>query len=593
MALLFDIETDGLDATKVHCLVIKNTTTGHVQSFTGDSIIDGVWLLTAMNTEGGETLVAHNGIKFDIPVLQKLYPFFTINESRVLDTLVMSRLIYADLSVLDEKFLLQKIIEGKQYKSHALAAWGCRLGVQKGDYTGGWEVFSQEMLDYCIQDVEVLHALYDKLVSKSYSPRAIELEHKVAWIIAKQERHGFLVDQPKAQALHAQLVEHKLKLEGELKLAFPPMSLKDGKPALYKRDNPAKGIKAHVPFQKYKVTEFNPGSRDHIYYWLKDKYDWKPTEHTPEGKPKVDETVLSKLEYPEAKLLGEYLMVTKRLGQVAEGDQAWLKQLGKDGRLHGGVITNGAVTGRATHSNPNMAQVPANRAPYGHACRELFTVPDGRLLVGADLSGLELRCLAHYMAKYDSGEYGKVLLEGDIHTSNQQAAGLTTRDQAKTFIYAFLYGAGAAKIGSIVGKGADAGARLKKRFLNKTPALSKLVEAVSKASERGYLVGLDGRKLHIRSTHAALNTLLQSAGALIAKQALIEFDTMVSTKGWNDRVQQVAWIHDEVQIETDEDIADEVGQMAVRAFELAGESFGFRCPITGEYRTGRNWAETH
>jgi DNA polymerase I-like protein with 3'-5' exonuclease and polymerase domains len=307
----------------------------------------------------------------------------------------------------------------------------------------------------------------------------------------------------------------------------------------------------------------------------------------------VDETVLASLEYPEAKLLAEYLMVTKRLGQLAEGDQAWLKQVKNDGRIHGGVITNGAVTGRATHSNPNVAQVPANRAPYGRDCRALFRAEEGKVLVGADLSGLELRCLAHYMARFDGGLYSRALLEGDIHTTNQEAAELATRDQAKTFIYAFLYGAGSAKIGSIVGKGAGAGANLKKRFLAQTPALAKLVTQVQLSAEKGYLIGLDGRRLHIRSTHAALNTLLQSAGALIAKEALCQFSSLVSTKGWNHRVQQVAWIHDEVQIETDKEIADEVGQMAVRAFELAGEAFGFRVPITGEYRIGSTWAETH
>jgi DNA polymerase I-like protein with 3'-5' exonuclease and polymerase domains len=286
-------------------------------------------------------------------------------------------------------------------------------------------------------------------------------------------------------------------------------------------------------------------------------------------------------------------MVQKRIGQLAEGDQAWLKKVGNDDRIHGSVITNGAVTGRATHSNPNMAQVPSVSAPFGTECRTLFHVPQGKSLVGADLSGLELRCLAHYMAKWDGGSYGRTLLEGDIHTVNQNAAGLPTRNQAKTFIYGFLYGAGAAKIGSIVGKGAAEGQRLKSRFLKQLPALAKLVEAVQYASNRGYLLGLDGRKLFVRSSHAALNTLLQSAGALIAKQSLVEFDRLVLERGWSDKVKLVAWIHDEIQVETDEDIAEEVGTLAVRAFELAGTYFGFRIPITGEFRVGRNWAETH
>ena len=593
MALLFDLECNGLNPDKVHCLVIKDTQSGVVRTYIGDAITDGVFYLSCQNVENQVELIAHNGIKFDIPVLEKLYPFFMYDKSRIIDTLVLSRLIYADLSTLDEKFLARKIIEGKEYKSHSLAAWGKRLGIHKGNYTGDWETYSQEMLDYCIQDVEVLHALYTKLSSQGFSQRSIDLEHKVAFICAKQERHGFLFDFNKATQLHATLVGHKAKLEDELKVAFPPLPMNDGKPVIYKRDNPSKGITAGVPYQKQKVKEFNPGSRDHITHWLKHKYQWVPKEHTNDGKAKVDETVLNSLPYPEAKLMAEYLMVTKRLGQLAEGEQAWMKAVDHENRLHGGVICNGAVTGRATHAHPNVAQVPANRAPYGADCRTLFCVPEEKALVGADLSGLELRCLAHYMGKWDGGAYGRVLLEGDIHTANQHAAGLSTRDQAKTFIYAFLYGAGSAKLGSIVGKGAGAGAKLKSNFLKKVPGLTELVEAVTKAADKGYLIGLDGRKVTVRSPHAALNTLLQSAGALIAKQALVEFDSLVSTKGWTMRVQQVAWVHDEVQIECDKEIADEVGQMAVRAFQLAGEAFGFRVPITGEYRVGRNWAETH
>lgn len=270
-----------------------------------------------------------------------------------------------------------------------------------------------------------------------------------------------------------------------------------------------------------------------------------------------------------------------------------MKKVARDQRLHGSVITNGAVTGRATHNNPNMAQVPSCAAPFGKECRSLFAVPKGKRLVGADLSGLELRCLAHFMAKYDNGAYGKILLEGDIHSANQEAAGLPTRNAAKTFIYAFLFGAGSAKIGSVIGKGADAGAKLKKTFLAKIPALNKLSTAVQGAAGRGYLTGLDGRSLHIRSTHAALNTLLQSAGALISKQAIVEFDSMIKAKGWSDRVHQVAWVHDEIQVESDEEIADEVGQLAVLSFQKAGEYFNFRIPITGEYRVGGSWAETH
>jgi DNA polymerase I-like protein with 3'-5' exonuclease and polymerase domains len=333
----------------------------------------------------------------------------------------------------------------------------------------------------------------------------------------------------------------------------------------------------------------------HIADRLKTIHGWEPKEFTPSGQAKVDDSVIAKLDYPEAKLLAEYLVIDKRLGQLSDGNQAWLKKVNtNDSKIHGSIRNNGAVTGRATHSHPNLAQVPSSSAPFGSECRGLFSVPVGKSLVGADLSGLELRCLAHYMGQYDSGAYAKQLLEGDIHTTNQHAAGLNDRAQAKRFIYAFLYGAGAEKIGEVVGGSKKEGAMLKKRFLAKTPALKKLITNVTAYAEKhGYVPGLDGRLLKIRSPHAALNTLLQSAGALISKQAIILFKQLLTDKGYQDRAHLVAWVHDEIQVESDKEIADEVGKLAVQSFEISGKHFQFRCPITGEYKVGSNWSETH
>ena len=590
MALIFDLETDGFleVCTKIHCLVIKDTETGEVLECSDEfcNLQAGLRLLTK-----GDVIVGHNIIKFDIPVIQKLYPWFKVDESKVLDTLVCSRLIWSNVGDIDATLVQQGKLPSKLWGSQSLAAWGYRLMEYKGDFSGPWETFSQEMLDYCVQDVEVTHKLYQKIIDKNYSQQAIELEHKVANICAKMERSGWPFDKAGAASLYAELAQKRDDILKSMQETFEPIiekrvSEKTGKPL------------------KDKVIEFNPSSRKQIADRLTAKYGWKPKEFTPNGQPKIDETVLKALDYPEAQTLAEYFLLEKRVGQLAEGNNAWLK-LEREGLIHGAYNPNGAVTGRATHQTPNLAQVPAVRSPYGNECRRLFGVRPGFTLVGCDLSGLELRCLAHFMSRWDDGQYGETVINGkqsdgtDIHTVNQRAAGLSTRDQAKTFIYAFLYGAGDEKIGSVVGGGSKEGKRLKSAFLAATPSLAKLRDAVAEASKRGYLLGLDGRHLHVRSEHAALNTLLQSAGALISKQWLVELVNEAEARGlvwnedWSGDYSMCGWVHDEVQIAVKENYAEEFGKMVVEAAYKAGEHFGFKVPIGAEYCTGRNWAETH
>lgn len=604
--LLFDCETDGLldELTVIHCLAIIDVLTGETiranDHGAAVTIEQALRMLMDADAIGG-----HNIIKFDIPALQKVYPWFK-PKGTVRDTLIMSRLIYTDLTDRDFRFAKKNPKFGKNLiGSHSLEAWGIRLGKWKGDYAkemkerglDPWAAWNQEMDDYCLQDVVVTLELWHKLTSKGFSEESIQLEHDVAPIINRQEAYGFLFDVEKARKLEETLVARRTELADQLRAAFPPWQAKDGPLFIPKRDNKAKGYVKGVLVQKYKTVVFNPASRDHIADRLQKLYNWKPTQFTDSGKPKVDETTLEGLTYPEAELLREYLMVEKRLGQLSEGKQAWFKSLRKStGRIHGRVTQNGAVTGRMTHSNPNMAQVPSCGAPYGIECRELFCVPPGKLQVGADASGLELRCLAHFMARWDGGEYAKVILEGDIHSVNQQAAGLPTRNNAKTFIYAFLYGAGDEKIGSIIGKGRKAGKQLKRKFLDGLPALDKLLDGVKRAAnQRGYLIGLDGRKLHVRSDHAALNTLLQSAGALVMKKALVILDNRLQAEGYvpGGDYEFIANIHDEFQIECNEGIAEVVGKAAVESIRAAGDHFGFRCPLDGEYKIGRNWAECH
>jgi DNA polymerase I-like protein with 3'-5' exonuclease and polymerase domains len=431
------------------------------------------------------------------------------------------------------------------------------------------------MVSYCIQDTLVTQKLYEYLtkeMSHDYSQESIKLEHEVAFIIAEQERSGFRFDEVKALQLLSVL---KTKLDTicvEMQRIFPP------------KVTSGRTHKTHGRPLSDIVEDFNPGSRKQIAERLIEK-GWKPKKHTEKGSVIVDETTLEGLDFPEAKAIAEYLMLQKRIAQV----ESWVDAIQTDGRVHGQVITNGAVTGRMTHHSPNMAQVPNSGSPYGPDCRELWIVEKGYKLVGIDASGLELRMLAHYM-KDDA--YTTEVVSGDIHTANQKAAGLETRNQAKTFIYAFLYGAGAAKIGSIVGGSSKEGQALITRFLRNTPRLRALREKVSRIYvQKAWLPGLDGRKLLVRSEHSALNTLLQGAGAIAMKQALVIFNKRLRQSKMDYKF--VANVHDEWQLEVEEHRADEAGKMGVQAITDASVVLNMRCPLGGEYRVGNNWKDTH
>jgi DNA polymerase I-like protein with 3'-5' exonuclease and polymerase domains len=621
--LFFDIETNALedftnlsDLETVHCLSVYDPMVPKMVTFAGDSIHRG---LTALAE--ADRIVGHNVIKFDIPALKKLYGF-SPPLVKVVDTLVLSRCIFSDLR--NEDFGRNNF-DPKLVGSHSLKAWGHRMGKQTkltyGEEDGAFDHYNEEMKKYCERDCIVTQLLYDYLLTQEPSNQMIAIEHWFAFIISQQERHGFKFDLDKADKLTAKLTSIRAELKDELQQMVAPKVEEMKSPAGWtlkiesedqveilsaetkvklKEQLKARGLKqtllkeAKKQGNKQKTTLFNPGSRQQIAAALLDLgYDLpkEPDATT----PKVDEGVLKKIDHPIAQKLLDYLLVQKRLGQLAEGEQAWLK-LAKKGRIHGSVNTNGAVTGRCTHSNPNVAQVPACRVPYGEECRGLFGAGVGKKLVGCDASGLELRMLAHYLAFYDGGEYGKIVTEGDIHTANQQAAGLETRDQAKTFIYAFLYGAGDAKIGDIVGGTAREGQMLKRKFLSNLPALKRLQQDIKRKVENGgTLMGLDGRLLRIRSSHAALNMLLQSAGAVCMKVALIQLFHALGKNRWQHGREYafVANIHDEFQAEVAPDKAEAFGQLAVQAIRVAGKELKLNVQLDGEYKVGTTWAETH
>ncbi len=645
----FDLETNGfLDVvTVVHSLVLKDLETGEVISCADQPGYVPIAIGVRMLAEADQ-IVGHNIIKYDIQVLGKLYGF-KIDPKKVRDTLVLSRLIHADIADADSKRLKAGTLPGKLFKSHALEAWGWRLGDYKGDYgkdengkaiEGVWETWNAEMQDYCVQDVEVTAKLWRYLKPDEYSQTAIELEHRVAWLCARMERDGFPFDVPAAGLLHAKLAGRVAELSVSLKTLFPPWVVNLGH-MVPKRNDPKFNYTKGAELTRVKLVEFNPGSRSHIARCLAVKYDWKPTEFTPGGDPQVDDEVLSKLPWPEAQALAEYFVLQKRIGQLFEGDKAWLK-LERNGRIHASYTTNGAVTGRATHGWPNIAQVPKVGSPYGAECRALFHAPAHWVMVGADMSGLELRCLAHYLALAgDKGNYARIVTQGDVHWTNAVAMGLVSgerndhlqahkliRNGAKTFIYAFLYGAGAEKIGSIVldvitalkragcdewkalaaqffgtaqapnkGRIITAGKRLMDTFTRRTPGLKTLKDRVKSACSKGWILGLDGRRLAIRSDHSALNTLLQACGAILCKQWMVETDDALQAAGlrpgWDNDYVLAAWVHDETQSICKEGLQDDIGRVCVEQAERVGTLFEFRCPLASEFKSGRNWAETH
>lgn len=630
--LFFDIETDGLldSLTKIHCISIYDSEKKQFSRYDPENfpIYVGVQKLAQ-----ADAICGHNIIDFDIAAIKKLYPTWR-NQGRVVDTLVLARLLFSEVIKGGDFGRYQKgRLPGKLIGSHSLEAYGYRLGVFKGDYgkTTDWQRWTPEMSEYCEQDVRVTIRLFEKIMSKNPTRQSWNLEHNVRHIISRQEHHGFTFDIKAAEQLYVELVAKREEILRELHNTIPPFYKAKGKLFTPKRDNKRYGYVQGCPVQKIERVEFSPTSSQHVYVYLRRKYGWEPTKFTKKSQmpeqfrylfadyyrqlglesypePEINETVLEGLDWPEVKPLKEAMTLAKRIGQIGDGKQAWLKHYNeKTGRIHGAVNSCGAVTGRMTHFNPNVAQVPAGYSPYGHECRSLWIVPPGYRLVGCDASGLEARCLAHFMARWDGGRFVEIILEGskeegtDIHSLNAKVLGLS-RDDAKTWFYGWMYGAGDQKLGAIAKRDKAYGAKMRAEFEKAYPALAKLVNAVkTKAEQQGWIKGLDGRKLWIRSSHAALNTLLQSAGALVMKQALIFTDDRAQERGWKHTgidpkhydYEFVANIHDETQSEVRKEIAPEYGEIAAQAIRDAGDYFNFRCPLDADYEVGMSWSETH
>ena len=615
MRLVLDLESNGLLPVMdtIHCIVLRDLDTGNIISCADQPGYHSLEMALDFIREA-TLIVGHNVIKFDIPALKKIYPSLQLKPNvEYYDTLVVSRVMWPELEPVDAaKF---SHIPRKYFGRHSLAAWGERLGVSKINFKEEskkdndevedvWERWTPTMQTYCEGDVEVSTRLYEYLSCQQLDPRCQQLEHEFALVMMQQETFGFPFNEKAAYALVNTLKARRSELEDELQTTFPPIeeerwSEKTGKQL------------------KTEITVFNPASRTQISQRLRAKCPEITFESTKKGKPKVDDDVLESLgqKYPEAKLLAEYQLFNKRLGQIAEGKEAWLNhcRIYNDGRIHGEVITNTCISGRCSHKRPNMAQVPSVGHAFGAECRALFYAPDGWLLVGADASGLELRALGSWLAYFDDGEYARLVsTEGfDIHTYNAKLFGIydgvgeiskATRDLSKRLIYCILYGGGAKKTGSIISpdEGENTqyqqGKKTIDTFYRNLPAIKKLKDLIEeRITQRGYLTGIDGRRLQIRSKHSALNQLLQSTGAIAVKKATtILYDDLtneglVFAKDWG----FVAHVHDEYQALVKPEYVDLYTKLAIDSFRKSGEYFQLKCPLTGEARTGKNWQETH
>jgi DNA polymerase I len=571
MKLAFDIEANGLnevvagkkdtylrEATKIWCMSVCNIDSGEMLLFEQDNLADGIQML-----RDADMIIGHNIYAFDIPLIERLYGSLDKKPEQIMDTLILSRLVYGDNPPTTDQ-------------SHSLMAWGEHLGHSKIDYQGGWDNYTAEMGKYCLQDSVVTAKIWEHFSKQDYMTqysRAVRMEHVVADMIKRQVEAGFSFDLDKAEALEMELLIEKSQIEDEMRRIFPDKIIVRHSEKTGKR-------------LKDKVEVFNPGSRQQIAERLQEKYGWEPST-TDKGNPKVDHEVLSNLDYPEAKTLCKYFDLIKLMSQVS--DWVGRAKVSRDKRIHAYINTLGAVTGRMSSKEPNIQQVHSDPR-----ARALFVPKSGWVLVGSDLKGLELRMLAHYLYPFDNGAYAKEVCEGDIHTHNQKAMELESRNTAKTAIYCFLYGGGDEKFAKTINSSTYKAKQTKNKLLSNIPGLKKLIENCRfDTLDKGYVKPFNWRPVYVRKEHAALNTLLQSSGAHIAKAWACVADQRLRMEIGQDKFNWVASVHDELQVECHPDVANKVGKILCESATTAGELLRSNCKIEAEFKVGNNWSETH
>jgi len=589
--LVFDIEANGLYPSVIHCIVAKDIETDEVFTWTPKEV--GKFRAWVINN--ASLLIGHNIIGYDLPTLKRLcdidWPL-----SKTVDTLVISRLLHSDR------------------RRHGLESWGEDLGYAKVEHED-WSKFSPEVLNRCTVDVHLNHKVYDRLVKDAGEqalPKDVaRQEHLIAQMCQDIYAHGWILDERKAFRLQAELMSRSAELEKELNSIFVPLPKKDGKlvEPKYKKDGSlstvglkhleghwvdVEGSHSKVEWQGTSYT-----SKPFLIRHLK-MLGWSPTKFTESGQAELSESILATIDLPEAAPLIEWDMIRRRLAMI----QSWTLAIGAmhwtgkgnnkkpinlikgDNRVHGSIRHIGTWTQRPAHNDPNMAQVPSCGKPYGAECRDLWSTPRGYKLVGCDASGIQLRVLAHYIG---DPAYSAEVVDGDIHTVHLEALGMGNRDNAKTFIYAFLLGAGGGVIGGIYNKSANEGHKLKAQFLDRIPALKDMKNKYEIAAESGYIIGLDKRRIPVEDPYYTMAALLQGGETVIMRRAM---------KLWHERAKHIdyhllGWIHDEWQSEVREDQAEEFGQIQRQSIIDAGIQLRLRCPMDGEYKIGKTWKETH
>ena len=548
MKLVIDIETDSLNPTVIHCLSSKQVGVDEVKTFTSP-----VGLQEYLNSF--DKIIAHNGVGFDFPALAKVWDVHVKFEQMV-DTLILS-------------MMENPSREG----GHSLKSWGERIRFNKIEYKGNFTESSKELITYCEQDTRLCEKVYTVLLQsmENFSEKSIEDEHRMRIVADRISRKGFKINRNKTVNLFNKLMTEQDLISVECKNLFPDeivkrVSEKTGKPL------------------KDKVIKFNPASRKQIGEKLVN-LGWKPKVFTETGLPKVDETTLKDCRLDVAEKLARYFLLQNRTSQI----KSWLELCSEEERVHCQYRTLGAITNRMSSIKPNLQQIPSVRVEYGEECREVWEAKEGNKLIDTDAASLELRVLAHYM---NDKKFTEEVLHGDIHTANQKMAGLETRPQAKTFIYALLYGAGDAKIGSVVGGTFKDGALLRSRFMANLPTFKRLSEAVqNKGRLTGKLKAIDGRILRVRHPHASLNTLIQGSSAVLMKKWFMLTDHHVRRKCSDANI--VAMVHDELVLESCEKDVALVSGCVKMSISQVNKSYNLRCRLDCDIQIGNNWSEIH